>query len=167
MRNLVICLIVLGITFQSFSQEKTVKLSEIEITSVNYKYLSDVGSSEAAIPVKILQREVANFDLKNSSYYEDEELDYSVYFEIPEGKILAVYDREGEIIRTSERFKDIHLPLSVSNAVVVAYPGWKIASDIYLVTYQRNKGVKKVYKLLLEKDNKYKRVKTDSNGKFI
>jgi len=90
-----------------------------------------------------------------------------VYFAIPEGKILAVYDGEGEIMRTSEKFKDISLPLPVANAVVDKYPGWRISGDIYLVTYRRNKGATKIYKLFLEKGEEHKRVKTDENGKFI
>ena len=32
------------------------------------------------------------------------------------------------------------------NSIVIAYPGWRIRSDVYLVTYHRNKSVRKVYK---------------------
>ncbi|MBG7631288.1 MAG: nicotinate-nucleotide adenylyltransferase, partial [Bacteroidetes bacterium] len=38
---------------------------------------------------------------------------------------------------------------------------------IYLVTYGRTKGAKKMYKLFLEKGDEKKRVKTDDHGKFI
>ena len=160
-------LIVFGLTIQTFAQIKTEKLIEVEVLGVNYKYLNDVGDSEVATPVKILEKKVATFDLKNADFYEDEEQDYNVYFAIPEGKILAVYDGEGEILRTSERFKDISLPLPVANAVVDKYPGWRISGDIYLVTYRRNKGATKMYKLFLEKGEEQKRVKTDDLGNFI
>jgi len=90
-----------------------------------------------------------------------------VYFYIPEGKILAVYDGEGEILRTSERFKDVSLPLPIANAVVDKYPGWRISGDIYLVTYGKTRGAKKMYKLFLEKGDEKKRVKTDAHGKFL
>ena len=43
----------------------------------------------------------------------------------------------------------------------------EISGDIYLVTYGKNEGAKKMYKLFLEKDGNSKRVKTDENGKFI
>jgi len=160
-------LIVFGLTIQTFAQIKTEKLIEVEVLGVNYKYLNDVGDSEVATPVKILEKKVATFDLKNADFYEDEEQDYNVYFAIPEGKILAVYDGEGEILRTSERFKDISLPLPVANAVVDKYPGWRISGDIYLVTYRRNKCATKMYKLFLEKGEEQKRVKTDDLGNFI
>lgn len=167
MKKLLVGLIVLGLTIQTFAQVKTEKLSEIEILGVNYKYLDAVGASEAAVPVKILEKKAASFDLKNSEFYVDEDTDYYVFFSIPQGKILAVYDGEGEIVRTTERFKDIQLPLSVSNAIVGKYPGWKIYGDIYLVTYNRKGRLNKTYKLFLEKDGKRKRVKTDEKGKFI
>ena len=167
MKNLIIVLIITGLTAVGFAQEKTVELEEVEVLGINYKYLNDVGGSEVATPVKILEKKVATFDLKNAAFYEDETKDYDVYFKIPKGSILAVYDGKGEVIRTSERFKDIRLPLSVSNAIVDKYPGWRISGDIYLVTYGKNKGAKKMYKLFLEKDGNSKRIKTDGNGKFI
>ena len=167
MKKLLMVLIVFGLAIQAYAQIETEKLSEVEILAVNYKYLNDVGDSEVATPVKILEKKVANFDLKNADFYEDETLDYNVYFYIPEGKILAVYDGEGEVLRTSERFKDVSLPLPVANAVVDKYPGWRISGDIYLVTYGRTKGAKKMYKLFLEKGDEKKRVKTDDHGKFI
>lgn len=160
-------LILFGLTIQAFAQNETENLSEIEILGVNYKYLNDVGDSEVATPVKILEKKVANYDLKNASFYEDETLEYRVYFFIPEGKILAVYDGEGEILRTSERFKDVSLPLVVANAVVDEYPGWRISGDIYLVTYRKNKGASKMYKLFLEKGDEKIRVNTDDHGTFL
>ena len=167
MKKLIIGLIILGLTTVSFAQEKEIELAEVEVLGVNYKYLNAVGDSEVARPVRMLEQKVATFDLKSLDNYEDEEHEYYVYFKIPQGKILAVYGTDGEIIRTSERFKDVSLPLDVSNAIVRKYPGWKISSDIYLVTYRKNGALKKTYKLFLEKDGNHKRVKTDNKGKFI
>ena len=160
-------LILFGLTIQAYTQIQTEKLTEIEVLGVNYKYLNDIGDSEVATPVKILEKKVANFDLKNADFYEDETQNYNVYFKIPIGKILAVYDGKGEILRTSERFRDISLPLPVANSVVDKYPGWRISGDIYVVTYRRGKGAKKMYKLFLEKGDEKKRVKTDEHGSFI
>lgn len=167
MKKLFVGLIILGLTIQGFAQVQTVDLAEIEILGVNYKYLNEVGTSEAATPVKILEREAAKFDLKSADFYVDEEMEYDVYFKIPQGKILAVYNGEGEILRTSERFKDIALPIEVVNAVLKKYPGWLIGGDFYLVTYKRSRGVKKTYKVLLENGTDRKWVKTDDMGKFI
>jgi len=167
MKKLFIALIIMGMTTVGFTQEKTVTLEEVELLNVNYKYLDALGDEDVARPVKLLERKVAAFDLKSLDGYEDEEQDYYVYFKIPQGKILAIYDDEGVIMRTSEKFTDIRLPLAVSNAIVSKYPGWKITGDIYRVSYIKNKTIKKTYKLFISKDGKHTRVKTDEKGNFI
>lgn len=167
MKKLILGLLIFGLTTQGFSQVDVV-LPEVEIKATNYKYLNSVGDTETAIIVTQLEKKAAQFDLKNSKYFEEESDEYMIYFNAPVGKILAAYDNEGEIIRTQERFVDIQLPLKVSNSIVDSYPGWKITGDIYLVKYQRTEDdTFKMYKLFLEKDGKTKKVKTDGNGKIL
>ena len=168
MRKLLIGLLVLGLTTQAFAQiTKTEKLSEVVIVATNYKYLNQVGQDEVAIPVKLLQRKVATYDIKTSDFYDDEYDYYSVSFFIPEGKVLAAYDKDGKIIRTVEKYKDIALPKSVVNSVVTRFPGWTIAKDAYLVNYHNKKGVNKKYKLTLENGDKRLKIKTDAEGNFL
>ena len=167
MKNLIICLIVTGLTTIGFAQEKTINLEEVEVLGINYKYLNALGDANVAKPVRLLEQKVAAFDIKSLNDYEDEEKDYYVYFNIPVGKILAVYNGDGEIIRTSERFQDIRLPLAVSNAIVDKYPGWIIEGDIYVVNYRKDEEIIKSYKLFIRKGDKHERVKTDENGKFL
>ena len=167
MKNLIITLIITGLTTVGFAQERIIALEEVEVLGVNYKYLDALGDGFVAKPVKLLEQKVATFDLKSLDGYEDEVEDYYVNFKIPKGKILAVYDKEGVIMRTSERFKDIRLPLAVSNAIVKKYPGWKIEGDIYLVNYRKDKKISKSYKLFLEKKGKHARVKLDEKGIFL
>ncbi len=174
MKKIIIGLILLGCMAQNFAQEEiripeaVIILEEVEIRSINYKYLNSVGTSEVALPVKMLEKKVANFDILNSKYYLVEERYHYVLFKIPEGKILAVYNNKGEIVRTSEKFRDIPLALCISNAVVDKYPGWRITGDIYLVKYKsKNKTTSKVYTLFIEKDGKKKRLKTDEKGNIL
>tara|TARA_R110001583_G_scaffold77623_1_gene211178 strand:- start:8462 stop:8986 length:525 start_codon:yes stop_codon:yes gene_type:complete len=174
MKNLIIGLIITGLTTTGFAQsspkEFEVLLEEVEVIGTNNNYLNAIGYKDAAIPVKLLAQKAASFDLEHSyclrADYEEQE--YHVQYKIPQGEILAVYNNEGEIIRTSEKFKDISLPLAVSNAIVDKYPGWKIASDIYSVAYVKDGELNKTYKLFIEKTNIGKRViMIDENGKFI
>ena len=168
MRKLMIGLLVLGLTTQAFSQiTKTEQLSEVVIVATNYKYLNQVSQDEVAIPVKLLQRKVATYDVTTSDFYDDEYDYYSVSFFIPEGKVLAAYDKDGKIIRTVEKYKDIALPKSVINSVVTRFPGWTIAKDAYLVNYHNEKGVDKKYKLTLENGDQRLKIKTDAEGNFL
>ena len=168
MRKLIIGLLVLGLTTQAFAQiTKTEHLSEVVIVATNYKYFNQTGQTEIAIPIKQLQRKVATYDIKKSDFYDDEYDYYSVSFYIPEGKVLAAYDKDGKIIRTVEKYKDVGLPKIVVNGVIKKYPGWTIAKEAYLVSYHHKNGVDKKYKLTLENGDKRLKVKIDSEGNFL
>lgn len=174
MKNLIISLIITGFTTVGFAQESgnefEIVLDKVEALGTNYEYLNAIGHREAAEPVKFLAQKAASFDLMYSSClkadYEKQE--YYVQFKIPEGEILVIYDNEGKIIRTSEKFKDISLPLAVTNSIIEKYPGWNISNDIYRVLYVKDGELDKTYKLFIEKTNIGKRVvMTNENGKFL
>lgn len=168
MKKLFIGLLIIGLTTQVFSQiTKTEHLSEVVVVAVNYKYLNQVDNAEAAIPVELLQKKVANFDLKNSEYYQDDYDYYSISFYIPQGKILAAYDKDGNIIRTIERYNDIALPKTVASAIATRFPGWSISKDLYLINYFDSKGATKKYKLTLENGDQKIKVKLDGDGNFL
>jgi hypothetical protein len=158
----------LGCTLPVFSQEL---LPEVTVSAVKYKYLSAVDQKEMAQPVKFLERQAAEFDVKNSEFYDDEYDEYSISFYIPNGYILATYDKDGKLLRTAEKYKNVSLPSVVAQAVVQRFPQWSISNDVYLVTYKDESGAKKVWKLLLRNGDKRLRVKrmrkvNFSNKKF-
>ncbi|CAM4024247.1 hypothetical protein [Gillisia limnaea] len=165
MKRILLGLFIFGLTTQAYAQ--VTELPEIKIVAVNYKYLDAAGEEDVAEPVKLLQREAATFNLKNSEYYQDDYDTYFISFFIPQGKILASYDRDGKLLRTAEKFKDIALPKAVSTAVAKRFPGWSVSKDVYLVSYHEAKGASKTYKLLLENGDKRMRIKTDEKGNFL
>jgi len=169
MKKLLLGLLTLGLTTQFYAQvvdEGT--LPEIEVRATNYKYLNSVDETEAAVPVKLLRDMVAKFDVKSSEFYEDGSELYRVYFYIPKGKILAAYDRDGKILYTIEKFKDVAVPRDVASAVSERFPGWKIAKDVYKVSYKSSgETVKKQYKLTLENGDQTLKVKLDEEGVFL
>jgi hypothetical protein len=167
MKNLkfFLILIILISGFSSISNAQIV-LPEVKIEAINYKYLNSVGDA-VALPVKRLQREVAAFDLKTSDFYEDEYDTYFISFYIPEGEILAAYDKDGKLLRTAEKYKNVKLPPAVASTVAQKYPGWGIAKDVYLVSYYETRGISKMFKLILENGNKRMRIKTNENGDII
>jgi hypothetical protein len=169
MKNFILGLLILGLTSPIMAQViKTEELSEVVLYATNYKYLNSVASEEpAAIPVEMLERKVAAFNLEDSDYYQDDYDFYQIRFFIPDGKILAAYDKDGKILRTIEKFKNVKLPESVSNAVLDRFPGWTVSEDTYLVNYHQTKGVEKSYKLTLVNGDKKIRVKLDDKGNFL
>lgn len=168
MKKLVFSFAILALAANAFAQDpELIELSEVIITPINYKYLNQADSKDAAIPVKMLQRKVATFDVEEQDYYTDEFDFYTVSFYIPDGKIVAVYNQEGVVTRTIEKFKDIALPDPVAKAVLDRFPNWEIVSDVYRVTYNEKKGAKKTYKLKLQNGEKTMKVKLNEDGKFM
>lgn len=164
MKKLILGLLVIGLTSQVFSQ--VINLPEIEIAAVNYKYLNAVASEGVDIDVKLLEKKVALFDIKSSDFYVDDYTTYQVRFYIPNGTILAAYDKNGKITRTIEKFTDVKLPMDVRDAVFARFPGWTLKRDVYRVTYNQEKS-RKIYKIVLLKEKKILRVKVDDKGYFL
>jgi hypothetical protein len=155
-----------GLALSATAQET---LPEVSVVSFNYKYMRSVHDAAASQPVRMLERMAATYDLRQADFYEQEFDNYFVTFYIPSGEILAFYDKNGKILHTAEKFKNIALPSSVSQAVAKRYPGWAITKDVYLVNYyaDSNKDPRKIYKLILENGDKRIRVKTNESGSFL
>ena len=162
---LIICMTLFVFNFDSFGQQT---LPEVTIVSMNYKYLKSVQDNEAAEPVKLLEHYAATFDIKSSDFYEQEYDNYFVSFYIPDGEILAFYDKDGKITNTAEKYKNVKLPANVRKAVAERYPNWTLAKDVYIVNYYaRDNSSKKIYKMLLENGTKRMRVKANDMVQII
>lgn len=168
MKNLLLILFLFGVISPASAQiTKPEELKEVKLVAVNYKYLDAVTNEEVAVSVKNLEEHVAKYDIQSSEIYSDDYDTYEVRFFIPEGTILAAYDRDGVLVRTIERYKNVSLPEAVRTAVKEKYPDWTISKDAYVVNYQGDKGAEKRYKLKLENGKKVMRVKTDEKGNFL
>lgn len=170
MKKIILGLFLLGLTMQSFAQE--IEILDVIIQPASYKYIDKVSEDSTAVspaePVKIFQQRTAIFTLENSKYYEDDYEYYFLSFYIPEGKILASYDTEGNVLRTVEKLKNTEIPPTIAKAIVQKHPGWIVSDFVYLVNHHDNGEIKrKEYKLLLEKGSLRKRVRTDEDGNFI
>lgn len=164
MKKLILGLLIFGLTTQLYSQ--VIELSEVEI-AVNYKYLDAFDADNIAKPVKLLKENVINYETNKDDVYDDEYENYKVSFHIPEGKVVAAYDKDGKILRTIEKYKNVRLPLEVLQSIAERFPNWAVVEDVYLVNYHCDKGVKKQYKIKIKNEDKVLTVKTDAKGNFI
>lgn len=169
MKKLLLGLLAIGLTIPMYAQIiKTEELSEVTVYATNYKYLNNLNTmEEASLPVKMLQQKVAAFNVKDSEFYQDDYDLYQVNFFIPEGKILAAYDKDGKLLRTAEKFRDINLPMAVKNAILERFPNWTVTKDVYLVNYTDGRGANKTYKVKLKNGDETLRVKLNEKGEFL
>lgn len=167
MKKIVIGLFVLGLTSHIYAQDPvlTEQLPEVVVVH-NYKYLNSAKTEEVAIPVEQLQLKVSDFNVKDLDIYSDENELYDVYFIIPEGKVLASYNSDGDLLRTIERYKNIDLPTSIKLSIAERFPNWSISKNLYLVNYFESGTMKKLYKLTLKNGDQRIKVKLNENGVF-
>jgi hypothetical protein len=165
MKKLIFSFIVIGFVCQMYAQD--IKLPEVIISAVNYKYLNAVNTEDSDPSVTRLEQEVAFYNVKESDLYEDDYDSYMIEFYIPDGRIVAAYDSNGELLRTIEKFKSVKLPKDVRDAVFTRFPNWTLDKDAYYVNYDSNKDVKKVYKIKLRNGKEVLRVKIDAEGNFM
>ncbi len=163
MKKPILIILLLALSSQVYSQ--VIELNEVVITAVNYKYLNSVDSEDTDVSVQLLEEKVAMHNLKDSNLYNDDYDTYYITFFIPEGKILAAYDKDGKLIRTIEKFKNVKLPMKVRDAIVKRFPNWRMVEDVYRVNYHKG-SVKKQYKVTLEKEDETMKVKLNEKGDF-
>jgi len=166
MKNLILLILAWGLTTPIFAQ--IIVLDEVVISPVKYKYIYEVIDDDVDQSVKDLQEKLGKFDVTKEEYFNDEYDTYDVSFYIPKGYAVATYDKEGNLLRTIERYKNVKLPFAVSQALVERFPNWKVDKDIYKVIYSEPKWEsKKVYKIKLTNGEKTVRVKADQDGNFL
>lgn len=166
MKKIVISCFIIGLVFQTNSQ--TIELPETLI-SLNYDYLETKDSDNMPQRVKKLQDEVLNYkNVELSKLYDDEYETYKVSFYVPEGRIIAAYDKNGKIIRTIEKYDNVRLPLEVLQAISLRFPNWSIVNDVYFINYHSERdSLKHEYKIKLKNEDKIISIKTDEKGVFL
>mgnify|MGYP001827310343 CR=1 FL=1 len=166
MKNLFLFLLACALTAPAVAQ--VIELDTVVIRPIKYKYIYEVIDGYIDKSVKKLQEELGKFDITKEEYYSDDYDNYSVTFRIPKGYAIAAYDKDGKLIRTIERYKNVKLPLAVSEALAERFPNWVVDKDIYKVSYSEPKWEsKKTYKLKLTNGDETIRVKTDEDGNFL
>lgn len=170
MKKLLIGTLFIGLASLGFSQSATsemeeVKLSDVTITSLNTDYLDKVGESLSPW-VFTLEKRASRFNIKESPFFNPGGIS-KFRFATRKGKIYATYNDDGKILSTQEFYGNIILPPTVREALYRAYPDWYMHKNTYLVSYNREKGAKKVYKIQIQKDGSKKSLKLDGEGNPI
>ncbi|NCO63958.1 MAG: nicotinate-nucleotide adenylyltransferase [Flavobacteriales bacterium] len=165
MKKLIFGLIIIGFTAQMNSQ--TIELKEVEIVA-NYDYSQATNTKFEALPVQKIQEKLINYKATNPEIDDYGDVAYSISFYTPDGKIIADYNTEGNILSTSETYKNVRLPLEVLQAIAKRFPNWTIVEDTYHINFHCEKGItQKVYKIKLMNEEKVLIIKANDTGKFM
>ncbi len=173
MKAMLIGLSILGFTNLSSAQNlkhnvSYVHMDEIVVSPMkNVSYYNSVYNPYASKEVIMLESDASNYDVSNSKIFNNTIETYKVWFENTEGSILAVYDTDGELINSVEKFEHARLPESVRLTLKNSYPDWTLNSTVYRVNYFKGKDVKKVYNIQLKRDREKVNLKIDCQGVIL
>jgi len=110
-------------------------------------------------PIAFMQ---SNFDINAFIASVANEYDeYLVTFKSSKGYLEATFDGEGNLEKTSQRFKDIVLPLNVRRELYKKHKGWTMVQNKYLASGKKDRIDNEVYKIKLVNGNKKQNVKID------
>ena len=167
MKKLVTFLVIIGLTNLTYAQNNDVaeiessnlNYSSLKVKSINSKYLNKMNDGFNSDIQK-----VSEYDITKSDGYDGRNKPFKVNFLTTKGSIEAIYDANGIILSTREKYKDVSLPVSVRHTAFKMYPYWKISSNVYSISYNINRDVIKTYKLKLTKGNKKVTLLLDASG---
>ena len=171
MKNLLIGIFVLGLTSLGFSQNtnsenEEVQLAAVEISSYNLNYLEEVIDIGLSDNVKSLEQEAANFDVKSLDEFDGRKEIYKVKFIGTKGFLIADYDWNGKIVKTSERYKNINLPKDLIKSVLNQYPESQFLKVAYNVEYGAQENIEKIYRIKIMNDGKKRNLKISSGSNY-
>ncbi|TBN04270.1 nicotinate-nucleotide adenylyltransferase [Hyunsoonleella flava] len=158
----------IALCFTVFGYTQTVELPET-IISINSDYLNSVEPENSCNYVKKLEDALVSYDHSElSELYDSKDDIYKVTFKLPEGQIIASFNKDGKIIKTYEKYDNIRLPQAVMQAIAEKYPKYSIIEDVYVVKFHCDAdALKQEYRVKIKNDDTVLTVKTNKEGVFI
>ncbi|MCH4824244.1 hypothetical protein ML462_13785 [Gramella lutea] len=171
MRTLIFSLLLIAVTTFSQAQEIT-QLEEAKVgfapfdtkvTRSGDSFIYTVNESYAGEFTKdAIGFMKAHFDIDNFiAEFEGEYDNYLVSLRSSKGFLNADFDKDGNLVKTYQKFKDIVLPLDVRREVYMANKGWTMTQNKYIASGRGELIEKEVYKIKLENGSSKKSVKID------
>ena len=101
---------------------------------------------------------IQNFIAENSNASYDS---YVVTFTSEKGFLEADFDKEGNLVKTFQKFQDIALPLDIRRAVYMANKGWTMTANKYKASGRGDLVEREMYKIKLENGKQKRTMKLD------
>lgn len=92
---------------------------------------------------------------------------YLLVLEVEGGILSATFNGKGKLMSVVEKYENVKLPEKVRLNLAKIYPEWNLVKDKFYYTQRQGEVKKKVYKIIMKKDNKIKRIVIDHNGDII
>ncbi|TNJ42444.1 hypothetical protein KFZ70_14820 [Tamlana fucoidanivorans] len=179
MKTIVLTLVAVFMMFSGQSQightqYAVLKTSDVEAfktktssRALNANYLDKVLDHSMAVHVSALENRVAFFDVtKSRGFKKSKAHPFKVKFKTEKGYVEVFYDKDGTVIESKGRYKEVKLPRAVRISLFKTYEGFILLDSDYLVNY-KNGSVEKLYYVKIGKGSDIKKIKMHADGTFI
>lgn len=171
MKTIVLSAVLMGLAFQSNAQDllfraklEVEEVPELVVTALEEDFPDFTIIEYSALPVEYVEGDVyINPNIDSNADYDT----FQVDIEAKGKQVTATYDRNGELIKITEHFKNVPLPYAVSKSIAKEYPNWKLVKDSYDMVQVGNDKAKKRYRVVLENHGKKIHVHTSAKGKIL
>ena len=152
----------------TIANAQNVELPETYI-SINSDYINLIDTENPCKYVKYLERTILNYSHNELSELYDHKTDIlKVTFEIPKGKIIASFNKDGKIIKTYEKYKNIRLPRNILQTIAEKYPNYGIVEDTYIIEFRFDEdALKQEYSIKLKNNDATLTLKANKHGDII
>ena len=169
MKTLVIILI-LAFSVSISNAQEVIQLKEAK---VNFNPLSKVDGPIKQISVKVAENVPGEFEKNPIAFVQknfditpyltqttEEQFDsYQVTFKTRKGHLLADFDQEGNLLKTSQKFENIVLPKELSSQLYKDHKGWAMVKNRVVAHGKQDKMDKAVYKVTIQNGKQKKNLK--------
>lgn len=176
MKKLFICLLLVAFIGTGHSQI-VLEETRLEYSPVSMK----VNPVTNSVTLKVREAAVGEFQRDPIAYIQDKfdiqkfiaenrEYDfdgYNVSFKTNKGLVKARYDKEGDMISTHQRFKNVALPDDVKLEILMNYRNSRILKNEHVVTTKEWMIDKDFYKVKIQDGDNVRRLRLNRNAQGI
>lgn len=176
MKKLILYLLLAGVIQTGHSQ---IVLEEAELEYVPYSMKADPVTN--MVTIKIKEKHVGEFQNDPLAYIENrfsiqqfinenQDRDYDSYhvnFKTRKGKVRAWYDKEGEMVSTYQRFKNVQLPDDVKLEIYRNYKNSRILKNKHIVTSKKYLIDKEYFTVKIADGDQMRRIRVEREGQGL
>ncbi|MFO8147152.1 MAG: hypothetical protein ACQEQB_07585 [Bacteroidota bacterium] len=128
-----------------------------DLENVEFKIKESYAGHFSKNPIRFIQENFDINELLDALDTEDIE-EIQVSFINRKGHLRATFDKDGDLVKTYQKFKDIALPRNIREQVYIENKGWSIVKNKYVASGKGAMIQKEKYRLRLNNGDRNKNI---------
>lgn len=130
------------------------------ISKEKLSYSESLKAFDQAITIQNLENTIVSYNLKQDPIYDNsEKASYKVSFNNKNARAIVIYNNDGDIITTKEKYKNVKLPYQLTASIIKNHPDFYIKNAIVHKNFKMGFGIKTIYEVVISGGGKTKTLK--------